>query len=169
MSELHLVESTLGGVQTPRIHSPLNDLPTKGNEMIDFAAEIGMPLLEWQKFVAIHGHKVKEDGRWHSQLNNLLLARQNGKSTFMLIRILTGMYVWGENLQLSSAHRLTTSLETFRQMVSIIEGNDKLASEVKKIRWQHGAEEMELKGGRRFVVKAANNASRGISAPSTIH
>ncbi len=81
----------------------------------------------------------------------------------------TGMYVWGENLQLSSAHRLTTSLETFRQMVSLIEGNDKLASEVKKIRWQHGAEEMELKGGRRFVVKAANNASRGISAPSTIH
>ena len=161
--------STLGGVATPRIHSPLNDVPSKGQEMIDFAAEIGLPLMEWQKFVAIHGHKVKEDGRWHSQLNNLCLARQNGKSTFMMLRILTGMYVWNENLQLTSAHRLTTSLETFRQMVTIIEGNDKLASEIKKIRWQHGAEEMELKGGRRFVVKAANNASRGISAPATIH
>ena len=161
--------STIGGVATPRIHSPLNDLPSKGQEMIDFATEIGLPLMEWQKFVAIHGHKVKEDGRWHSQLNNLCLARQNGKSTFMMLRILTGMYVWGENLQLTSAHRLTTSLETFRQMVTIIEGNDKLASEIKKIRWQHGAEEMELKGGRRFVVKAANNASRGISAPATIH
>ena len=161
--------STIGGVATPRIHSPLNDLPSKGQEMIDFAAEIGLPLMEWQKFVAIHGHKVKEDGRWHSQLNNLCLARQNGKSTFMMLRILTGMYVWNENLQLTSAHRLTTSLETFRQMVTIIEGNDKLASEIKKIRWQHGAEEMELKGGRRFVVKAANNASRGISAPATIH
>ena len=162
-------QSTIGGVATPRIHSPLNDLPSKGQEMIDFATEIGLPLMEWQKFVAIHGHKVKEDGRWHSQLNNLCLARQNGKSTFMMLRILTGMYVWGENLQLTSAHRLTTSLETFRQMVTIIEGNDKLASEIKKIRWQHGAEEMELKGGRRFVVKAANNASRGISAPATIH
>ena len=156
-------------MQIPRIHSPLNDLPSKGQEMIDFAKEVGMPLMPWQEFVAIHGHKIKEDGRWHSQLNNLLLARQNGKSTFMLLRILTGMYIWGENLQLSSAHRLTTSLETFRQMVSIIESNDKLAAEVKKIRWQHGAEEMELKGGRRFVVKAANNASRGISAPATIH
>jgi len=161
--------STIGGVATPRIHSPLNDLPSKGQEMIDFATEIGLPLMEWQKFVAIHGHKVKEDGRWHSQLNNLCLARQNGKSTFMMLRILTGMYIWNENLQLTSAHRLTTSLETFRQMVTIIEGNDKLASEIKKIRWQHGAEEMELKGGRRFVVKAANNASRGISAPATIH
>ncbi len=86
-----------------------------------------------------------------------------------MLRILTGMYVWGENLQLSSAHRLTTSLETFRQIVSHIEQNDKLASEVKKIRWQHGAEEIELKGNRRFVVKASNNAARGLSKPETIH
>jgi len=162
-------QSSLGGVKTPRIHSKLNDLPSRGHEMIDFAAEIGMPLMEWQKFVAIHGHKVKPDGRYHHDLCGLVQARQNGKSTFMMLRILTGMYVWGENLQLTSAHRLTTSLETFRQMVALIEGNDRLAAEVKKIRWQHGAEEMELTGNRRFVVKAANNASRGISAPSTIH
>jgi hypothetical protein len=161
--------STIGGVQTPRIHSQLNDLPSKGHEMVKFAKEIGMPLMPWQEFVAIHGHKVKPDGRYHHSECGLVIARQSGKSTFMMLRVLTGMFVWGENLQLSSAHRLTTSLETFRQMVSIIESNDKLASEVKKIRWQHGAEEMELKGGRRFVVKAANNASRGISAPSSIH
>jgi phage terminase large subunit-like protein len=166
---LDQAQSGIGGVATPRIHSPLNDLPSKGQEMIDFAAEIGIPMMEWQKFVAIHGHKVKPDGRWHHTEAGLLIARQNGKSTFMMLRILCGMYVWGENLQLSSAHRLTTSLETFRQMVSLIEENPRLASEVKKIRWQHGAEEMELKGGRRFVVKAANNASRGISKPSTIH
>jgi len=162
-------ESIIGGVQTPRIHSQLNDLPSKGHEMIEFAKEIGMPLMPWQEFVAIHGHKVKPDGRYHHSECGLVIARQSGKSTFMMLRVLTGMFVWGENLQLSSAHRLTTSLETFRQMVGIIESNDKLASEVKKIRWQHGAEEMELKGGRRFVVKAANNASRGISAPSSIH
>jgi len=29
--------SGLGGVQKPRIHSKLNDLPSKGQEMIDFA------------------------------------------------------------------------------------------------------------------------------------
>jgi phage terminase large subunit-like protein len=166
---LDQAQSELGGVQTPRIHSQLNDLPSKGHEMIEFAKEIGMPLMPWQEFVAIHGHKVKPDGRYHHSECGLVIARQSGKSTFMMLRVLTGMFVWGENLQLSSAHRLTTSLETFRQMVGIIESNDKLASEVKKIRWQHGAEEMELKGGRRFVVKAANNASRGISAPSSIH
>ncbi len=66
-------------------------------------------LMEWQKFALIHTHKVKPDGRWaHSELG-LIMARQQGKSTLMMLRILTGMFVWGDNLQLSSAHRLTTS------------------------------------------------------------
>ena len=161
--------SGLGGVQTPRIHSKLNDLPSKGQEMIDFATELGINLMEWQRFVCIHGHKVREDGRWaHSELG-LIMARQQGKSTLMMLRILTGMFVWGEGLQLASAHRLTTSLETFRQIVGLIETNPKLEREVKKIRWQHGAEEIELFGNRRFVVKAANNAARGLSKPETIH
>jgi phage terminase large subunit-like protein len=156
-------------VQTPRIHSKLNDLPSKGQEMIDFATELGINLMEWQKYVCIHGHKVRTDGRWaHSELG-LIMARQQGKSTLMMLRILTGMFVWGEGLQLASAHRLTTSLETFRQIVGLIETNPKLEKEVKKIRWQHGAEEIELFGNRRFVVKAANNAARGLSKPETIH
>jgi hypothetical protein len=162
-------QSTLGGVQTPRICSKLNDLPSKGQEMIDFATEIGIELMDWQKFVAIHAHKVKEDDRWATNEVGLLLSRQNGKSTFMMLRILTGMFVWGEGLQLASAHRLTTSLETFRQIVGLIETHPALEKEVKKIRWQHGAEEIELFGNRRFVVKAANNAARGLSKPETIH
>ena len=161
--------SGLGGVQTPRIHSKLNDLPSKGQDMIDFATELGINLMEWQRFVCIHGHKVRDDGRWaHSELG-LIMARQQGKSTLMMLRILTGMFVWGEGLQLASAHRLTTSLETFRQIVGLIETHPKLEKEVKKIRWQHGAEEIELFGNRRFVVKAANNAARGLSKPETIH
>jgi phage terminase large subunit-like protein len=161
--------SGLGGVQTPRIHSKLSDLPSKGQDIIDLAAELKINLMEWQKYVCIHGHKVRPDGRWaHSELG-LIMARQQGKSTLMMLRILTGMFVWGEGLQLASAHRLTTSLETFRQIVGLIETNPKLEKEVKKIRWQHGAEEIELFGNRRFVVKAANNAARGLSKPETIH
>ena len=166
---INLPRSELGGVQTPRIHSKLTDLPSKGQDMIDLATELGINLMEWQRFVCIHGHKVRPDGRWaHSELG-LIMARQQGKSTLMMLRILTGMFVWGEGLQLASAHRLTTSLETFRQIVALIETNPRLEKEVKKIRWQHGAEEIELFGNRRFVVKAANNAARGLSKPETIH
>jgi phage terminase large subunit-like protein len=163
------VKNALIGVQTPRIHTPLNDLPSRGHELIDLATSLKIDLLEWQKFALIHTHKVKPDGRWASPVNTIVVARQNGKSFLQLIRILGGLFLWDENLQIGSAHRLSTSLEQFRAMVQIIEKNESLAKHVKKIRWQHGGEEIELKSGNRFIVRAGGSAARGVSRPSTIH
>ena len=161
--------NALFGVQTPRIHTPLNDLPSRGGELIDLASSLGIELMEWQKFALIHTHKVKPDGRWASPVNTIVVARQNGKSFLQLIRILGGLFLWDENLQIGSAHRLSTSLEQFRAMVQIIEKNDSLAKQVKKIRWQHGGEEIETLTGNRFIVRAGGSAARGVSRPSTIH
>jgi phage terminase large subunit-like protein len=157
------------GVQTPRIHTPLNDLPSRGGELIDLATSLGIDLMEWQKFALIHTHKIKPDGRWASPVNTIVVARQNGKSFLQLIRILGGLFLWDENLQIGSAHRLSTSLEQFRAMVQIIEKNESLAKQVKKIRWQHGGEEIETITGNRFIVRAGGSAARGVSRPSTIH
>ena len=163
------VENAQMGVQTPRIHTPLNDLPSRGGELIDLATSLGIDLMEWQKFALIHTHKVKPDGRWATPVNTIVVARQNGKSFLQLIRILGGLFLWDENLQIGSAHRLSTSLEQFRAMVQIIEKNDSLAKQVKKIRWQHGGEEIETITGNRFIVRAGGSAARGVSRPSTIH
>jgi hypothetical protein len=157
------------GVQTPRIHTPLNDLPSRGHELIDLASSLGIELMDWQKFALIHTHKIKPDGRWATPVNTIVVARQNGKSFLQLIRILGGLFLWDENLQIGSAHRLSTSLEQFRAMVQIIEKNDSLAKQVKKIRWQHGGEEIETLTGNRFIVRAGGSAARGVSRPSTIH
>jgi hypothetical protein len=162
-------KNPLIGVQTPRIHTPLNDLPSRGGELIDLATSLGIDLMEWQKFALIHTHKIKPDGRWASPVNTIVVARQNGKSFLQLIRILGGLFLWDENLQIGSAHRLSTSLEQFRAMVQIIEKNDSLAKQVKKIRWQHGGEEIETITGNRFIVRAGGSAARGVSRPSTIH
>ena len=162
-------EFPLIGVQTPRIHTPLNDLPSRGGELIDLATSLGIDLMEWQKFALIHTHKVKPDGRWATPVNCVTVARQNGKSFLQLIRILGGLFLWDENLQIGSAHRLSTSLEQFRAMVQIIEKNESLAKQVKKIRWQHGGEEIETITGNRFIVRAGGSAARGVSRPSTIH
>jgi hypothetical protein len=54
-------------------------------------------------------------------------------------------------------------------MVQVIEGSDSLSKQVKKIRWQHGGEEIETKSGNRFIVRAGGSAARGVSRPSTIH
>jgi hypothetical protein len=160
---------TLMGISTPRIHTPLNDLPSRGFELIDLAADLSIDLMPWQKFALEHTHKVKPDGRWASPINCIVVARQNGKSFLQQIRILGGLFLWDEPLQIGSAHRLSTSLEQFRAMVQIIDGNDNLRKQVKKIRWQHGGEEIETLKGTRFIVRAGGSAARGVSRPSTIH
>ena len=159
----------LMGSGTPRIHSALNDLPSRGLEVVDFATSIGVELMPWQKFVFEHAMKVKPDGRWKSPVVTIVAARQNGKSTIMEMSILARMFLWNEPLQLGSAHVLTTSLETFRHIVNIIESNEVLAKQVQKIRWAHGSEEIQLKSGARYVVKAANAAARGFAKPETVY
>jgi hypothetical protein len=154
----------------PRIHSPLNDLPSRGFELIDFADQIFSDgFMPWQKWLAEHSLKMKPDGRYHHPISVATVARQNGKSTYMMARILMGLFHWDESLQVSTAHRLVTSLEQFRAIVQIIEENADLANQVKRIRWQHGAEEIQTVTGNRFIIKAGGSAARGLSKPETIH
>ena len=158
------------GSPTPRIHTPLNDLPSRGHELIDLAADIyPKGLMDWQKFALIHSHKVLPNGRWATPVNCIVVSRQNGKSFLQQLRILGGLFLWKESLQIGSAHRLSTSLEQFRQLIDVIDANDSLAKQVKRIRWKHGSEEIETLHGTRFIVKAGGSAARGISKPETIH
>ena len=156
------LQSVFSTTAAPRIHSPLNDLPSRGDELIDFAAGfIPGGFMPWQKWLAMNSLKIKPDGRWCHPISVAMLPRQNGKSTYMLARIAMGLFHWNEPLQIASAHRLVTSLEQFRQLVGMIESNDDLAKQVKRIRWQHGAEEIETNHGSRFMIKAGGAAARG--------
>jgi hypothetical protein len=158
------------GSSRPRIHTPLNELPTRGLELIDFAADV-IPggFMPWQKWLAIHSLKMKADGRYAHPFRVCTVARQNGKSTYMLALIAMNLFHWKDSLQVASAHRLVTSLEQFRALVGMIEANDDLAKQVKRIRWQHGAEEIETLDGCRFVIKAGGSAARGMSKPESVH
>ena len=158
------------GHTVPRIHTPLNDLPSRGHELIDFADQIiDGGFMPWQKWLAVQSLKLKADGRYYHPITVATVARQNGKSTYMLARIAMGLFHWDESLQVGSAHRLVTSLEQFRSLVAIIEAHDDLAKQVKRIRWQHGAEEIETLTGNRFVIKAGGSAARGLSKPEIVH
>jgi len=162
--------SVFSPVTAPRIHSPLNDLPSRGFELIDFADQIiDGGFMPWQKWLAEHSLKIKPDGRYFHPVTVASVARQNGKSTYMMARIMMGLFHWDESLQVSTAHRLVTSLEQFRAIVQIIEENADLANQVKRIRWQHGVEEIQTIKGNRFIIKAGGSAARGLSKPETIH
>jgi hypothetical protein len=92
------LQSVFESVIEPRIHSPLNDLPSRGFELIDFAEQI-IPggFMPWQKWLAEHSLKIKADGRYHHPISVATVARQNGKSTYMMARILMGLFHWRES------------------------------------------------------------------------
>ena len=84
---------TKKGEKTPlskirRISSRLNDLPSRSFELIDFADQLEIHRLPWQKFTFNYVLKVKPDGRWKSSTVTVVAARQNGESTIIEMSIL---------------------------------------------------------------------------------
>jgi phage terminase large subunit-like protein len=157
------------GSQTPRIMSPSLDLPSRGQEMIDFCKEIGYPLLPWQELLAIESLKYKPDSRWAHPLVGIMLPRQQGKSTFMALRILFGIYRLGEKMHLATAHKLTTSAEIFFKVGQMIDDSHILQENFAKKFESKGSQEIRFKNGARYLIRAGNSAARGIAGPDVIH
>lgn len=157
------------GSQTPRIMSPSLDLPSRGQEMIDFCKEIGFPLLPWQELLAMESLKYKADNRWAHPLVGIMLPRQQGKSTFMALRILFGIYRLGEKMHLATAHKLTTSAEIFFKVGQMIDDSHVLQENFLKKFESKGSQEIRFKNGARYLIRAGNSAARGIAGPDVIH
>ena len=157
------------GSQTPRIASKSLDLPSKGPEMIQFCKDIGFPLLPWQELLAIETLKYKPDGRWGHPLVGIMLPRQQGKSTFMALRILFGIYCLGEKMHLATAHKLTTSSEIFFKVGQMIDDSHILQENFSKKYESKGSQEIRFKNGARYLIRAGNSAARGIAGPDVIH
>jgi phage terminase large subunit-like protein len=157
------------GSQVPRIRSKPLDLPTRGDEMVQFCIDIGFPLLPWQADLARDCLRYKPDGRWAHPLIGIMLPRQQGKSTFMALRILFGIYVLGEKMHLATAHKLTTSSEIFYKVSQMIEDSQLLLDNFSKKYESKGSQEIRFKNGARYLIRAGNSAARGIAAPDVIH
>jgi len=157
------------GSQIPRIRSKPLDLPTRGDEMIQFCIDIGLPLLPWQEGLARDCLRYKPDSRWAHPLIGIMLPRQQGKSTFMALRILFGIYVLGEKMHLATAHKLTTSSEIFFKVGEIIDNSQMLLDNFAKKYESKGSQEIRFKNKARYLIRAGNSAARGIAAPDVIH
>jgi phage terminase large subunit-like protein len=137
--------------------------------MIQFCIDIGFPLLPWQEQLARDCLRYKPDNRWLHPLIGIMLPRQQGKSTFMALRILFGIYVLGEKMHLATAHKLTTSSEIFFKVSEIIEGSQLLLDNFAKKYESKGSQEIRFKNKARYLIRAGNSAARGIAAPDVIH
>jgi phage terminase large subunit-like protein len=162
-------KAQLVGKTEPRLHTTYrDDLPSRGQELIDLAIKLGEPLMPWQELVAIESMRVKDDERWAFPQIGVLVARQQGKSHLMRLRILWGL-LNGEKLQILSAHKLAVSLEHFNQLLDLIEQHDWLMAQMKKIRRTNGQEEIQFLNNARFKVVANNAAGRGYAGAETIY
>jgi phage terminase large subunit-like protein len=153
------------GATKPR----LQNAPLKGASRIDeiekFLADCKLELLPWQRYVLTDMLKVGKDGKWRRKTNLLLVARQNGKTHLARIRILAGLFIFGEmNIVAMSSNR-GMALDTFRKVVDVIEDNPHLMAQVKQIRVANGQESVELLSGARYeIVAATRDGSRGKTA-----
>ena len=161
-------DDELKGFSLPRIQTPELDLPSRGGDVVNLAAQIGVPLLPWQEHVITQAAKVRPNGKWAHKTNGVLVARQNGKTHLLRMRILAGLFLWDERLILATAQNRDIALETFRLVADTIEDNGFLADQVKYIRKANGQEEITTKSGNRYKIVAPNSGARGMSADLVI-
>jgi hypothetical protein len=166
---LETPEQPLQGVVEPRIWTQSPDLPSLGIDFMEFCESIGYELLPWQKWLSHEICKVDEFDRWHFKEVGVIISRQNGKSTFMQLMILWRMFALGQKLQVHTAHKLTTSSEIFWKIDDVIQSHASLIEHFTKKYETKGSQEIKLKGGQRYLVRANNSAARGIAAPDTIY
>ena len=86
-----------------------------------------------------------------------------------LARELAGLFLFGEQLILHSAHEFKTAAEAFRRVLALVEGSDDLRRHVKKVRTSHGDEGIELMTGQRLrFVARSTGSGRGFSGDCVI-
>jgi phage terminase large subunit-like protein len=152
----------------------LQNAPLKGASRIDEVKkwmaglqENGQPmtLLPWQEYVLTDLLKVDKNNKWRRRTSLCLVSRQNGKTHLARIRILAGLFIFGEmNIVAMSSNR-GMALDTFRKVVDVIEDNPHLMAQVRQIRVANGQESVELLSGARYeIVAATRDGSRGKTA-----
>ena len=123
-----------------------------------------MPLLPWQEVAITELCRVQENGNWAAPTGVVLVARQSGKTHLMRMRMLAGLFLWNERLQVGVAQNRDIALESFRALIDVIDNFKWLRKEVKSITRANGREEILLKNGCRYKVLAPTPGSaRGLS------
>lgn len=92
------------GHQIPRVTCWPQHVTSAGHEAVDLAASAGLILDPWQAFVLEHALGERGDGQWAAFEVGLVVPRQNGKGSVLEARELAGLFLFGEELILHSAH-----------------------------------------------------------------
>jgi len=161
----------LVGDLKPRLHSPWLKGKSRADEVIELAEKIGQPLLEWQKLILKDMLTVDSNNQFIKRSTLLLIARQSGKSHLARMRVLAGLFCFGEKDILMMSSNRSMALKSFNIIADIIERNDFLRVQLKNgdpkkgIRRTNGDERIILESGAKVeVVAATSDGARGRTA-----
>lgn len=87
---------------------------------------------------------VRPDGTWSRGTVGAIVARQNGKSHVMRMRILAGLYVFGERSVIAISQSRSLSLDTFKSTVDLAESLPWMRKRIKRVSRTNGQEELEV-------------------------
>lgn len=153
------------GSTKPRLQTPPLKTKSRIQEVVDLAEKIGMPLLPWQHYVLEDMLRVDSNNNFIRKTNLLLVARQQGKTHLARMRILAGLFLFGEKNIIAMSSNRNMALDTFRQVANTIEDHDFLKAQVRRIRYANGQESITLLNGARYeIVAATRDGSRGKTA-----
>lgn len=167
----------LRGARTPRVETRPAISGTFGDVAAALMEKAGKPLEPWQCDSVDLMMSYRADGRWACYEYAEWVARQNGKGGLGEARVLTGLFVLGEELIIWTAHEYKTAHEAFRRMKALIRRLGKAISETLVevdgvlIKITNGNEESfeRLDTGQRVMFIARSKSSgRGFSGDVNI-
>jgi phage terminase large subunit-like protein len=161
----------LTGATNPRLHTPWVGGASRVDEIAKLAEAIGQPLLEWQRLILSDMTAIDENGMFIKKSSLFICARQSGKSHMIRMRVLAGLFCYGEmNILIMSSQRQMAS-KSLEIMAGIIERNPFLLAQVKggnidkAYKRTNGNERIILESGAEVKVVAATvDSARGLSA-----
>jgi hypothetical protein len=154
------------GKPTPRLYTPplrtLNRRTSRGYELVEFAEMIGEPFQPWQSWLAKHALELNPDGTYRYRTVVVLVARQNGKSSFKRTHTLWRMYLDDARTILGLAQDVALAREQWSLCQETIHTHPDLEAEWQSVRNVNGDERFTLRSGARYLIRAMNRrAGRG--------
>ncbi len=157
------------GVQQPRISSCPPGDSSAGQDAVELAESVGLHLDPWQQWVMRHALVERPDEKWGAFEVGVVVGRQNGKGALLEARELAGLFLFGEQLILHTAHQFKTASEAFIRLRTLIDNSDALRKRVRRVLTGKGDEAVELKTGQRLRFIARSSVSgRGFSGDCVI-
>lgn len=150
-------------------HLPQGKVASSGPDVVEFAAEAGLVLDDWQCWILEEALAERADRRWAAFEVGVIVPRQNGKGSILEALEIYHLFVLKSQLIVHSAHEFKTAREHFLRMQSLIKNCPELYALVGPgsggyIHTGAGAESIgTAEGARLNFIARSRGSGRGFS------